>query len=407
MRYAKIDTQSREGVEDYPSTVKQKDLSRLLAQELRDLGLADAGMDKWGLVTATLESNLPDSQAGSVPTIGLLGHVDTSPDVSGAHVKPVVHKNYQGGDIQLPGDPSQVIRVSDNPELNDHIGHDIVTSDGTTLLGADDKAGIAEILTAIQYLKAHPEIRHGRIRIGFTPDEETGRGTEHFDVRAFGADFAYTVDGSSVGEIENETFNASSAVFTVNGVNVHPGYAKDKLVNAIRVASDIIQELRQDPAPETTEKREGYLHPNAIEGGVEQVIIKMLIRDFDPGEMEKKAARLQAVRDTVAAKHPKAEILLEITESYKNMKVKLDEDPRVVDYALEAIRRAGMKPKTQIIRGGTDGARLCFMGLLTPNLFSGGMNFHSRLEWVPVRSMEKSVETIVQLLQIWAEKSLG
>jgi len=406
VRYAKIDTQSKEGVDAYPSTDKQKDLSKLLVDELKALGLEDAAMDQWGYVTATLESNLAD-QASSVPVIGLLGHVDTSPEVSGKDVNPIVHNNYQGGDIQLPGDSSQVIRESENPALKNHIGHDIVTSDGTTLLGADDKAGIAEILTAIQYLQEHPEIKHGKVRIGFTPDEETGRGTEHFDVKAFGADFAYTVDGSSVGEIENETFNASAAVFTIKGVNVHPGYAKDKMTNALRVAADIIQELNSDPAPENTEMREGYLHPYKIEGGVDQVTINTLIRDFDEQEMVKKAARLEAVRDTVAAKHPKANVILDIKASYKNMKVKLDEDPRVVDYALEAVRRTGMEPKMQIIRGGTDGARLCFMGLLTPNLAAGGQNFHSKLEWVPVQSMEKSVDTIVQLLQIWTEKSLG
>ncbi|HDQ45789.1 MAG TPA: peptidase T [bacterium] len=407
LRYVRIDTQSREGADTYPSTEKQKDLSRLLVQELAALGLTDAAMDEWGVVMATLPSNLSPEETEKVPVIGLLGHVDTSPEVSGKDVRPVVHRNHPGGDLVLPGDSSQVIREADNPGLRDHVGGDIVTSDGTTLLGADDKAGIAEILTALEYLIRHPEIRHGTLRVGFTPDEETGRGTEHFDVRKFGADFAYTVDGGAMGEIENETFNAASAVFTVRGVNVHPGYAKGKLVNAVRIATDLVRELQDDPAPETTEKREGYLHPYVIEGGVEQTTIRVLIRDFEQSGMEEKAGRLRTIRDRVAARHPAARIGLEIQESYKNMKVRLDEDPRVVEYALDAVRRAGIEPVLQIIRGGTDGAKLCFMGLLTPNIFAGGLNFHSRTEWIPVAAMEKAVETLVHLVQIWTEKGLG
>ncbi len=406
LRYVKIDTQSQEGVESYPSTEKQKDLCRLLVRELQELGLTDTAMDDWGVVMATLPSNLSGKDSAKVPVIGLLGHVDTSPEVSGKDVKPIVHKAYAGGDITLPGDSSLVIREADNPELMRFVGGDIVTSDGTTLLGADDKAGVAEILTVLDYLIQHPEIKHGNIRIGFTPDEETGRGTEHFDVEQFGADFAYTVDGSTMGEIENETFNAAAATFTVKGVNVHPGYAKNKLVNAIRIAAKIIGELQNDPAPETTEEREGYLHPYVIEGGVEKTIIRLLIRDFDQSGIDAKAERLFAIRKKIAKKYSKALIELEIKESYKNMKVKLDEDPRVVDYALEAVERAGITPGLQIIRGGTDGARLCFMGLLTPNIFAGGQNFHSKTEWVPVLAMEKAVETLVHLVQIWTEKSL-
>jgi len=399
-RYVKIDTQSLEDVEDrYPSTEKQKDLGRLLVKELVELGLADAEMDEYGIVMATLKGNNPSKK----PVIGLLGHVDTSPEVSGKDVKPILHRNYNGGDILLQGDPDQVIRASENPELADAIGHDIVTSDGTTLLGADDKAGIAEILTALDFLRQHPEIPRPTLRIGFTPDEETGNGTKHFDVQRFGADFAYTVDGSTAGEIENETFNAMAAVFTVNGRNVHPGYAKGKMVNAVRIVSDIVQAIENDPAPETTEKREGYLHPYVIEGGVEKTTLKLLIRDFEMDGMKARSRRLQDVRSRMQEKYPKAKIDLDVKESYQNMRVKLDEDPRVVQYALEAVQQAGLQPKLQIIRGGTDGAKLCFMGLLTPNLFAGGQNFHSKTEWVSVQTMEKAVETLVHLIRIWAE----
>jgi tripeptide aminopeptidase len=405
-RYVKIDTQSQEGVEDrYPSTEKQMDLSRLLVEELKGLGLEDAGMDSFGTVMATLSGNLPEGEKSRVPVIGLLGHVDTSPDVSGKDVKPVLNNNYGGGDIPLPGDPDQVIRVSENPELANHIGEDIVTSDGTTLLGADNKAGIAIILTAVEELIRRPEIRRGTLRVGFTPDEEVGNGTAHFDVDRFGADVAYTVDGSTLGEIENETFNASAAVFSIRGVNVHPGYAKNKLVNAVRIAADIVQSLENDPSPETTEKREGYLHPHVIEGGVEKAALKILIRDFEPAGVEQKSNRLMEIRDRISLKYPKAAVDLEIKETYRNMRLKLDEDPRVTEFALEAVRRAGIEPKLQIIRGGTDGAKLCFKGLLTPNIFTGGQNFHSRQEWISVRDMEKAVETLIQLAQVWVEKS--
>jgi len=406
-RYVKIDTQSQEGVEDrYPSTEKQKVLSRLLVEELKGLGLEDAEMDPFGYVMATLPGNLPKGKASRVPVIGLLGHVDTSPDVSGKNVKPALHKNYQGEDIPLHGDPKHVIRASENPELKNHVGEDIVTSDGSTLLGADNKAGIAIILTALEELIRRPDIRRGTLRVGFTPDEEVGNGTAHFDVTKFGADFAYTVDGSTLGEIENETFNASAAVFTVRGVNVHPGYAKAKLVNAVRIAADIIQSLQNDPSPETTEKREGYLHPYVIEGGVDKVALKVLIRDFDLSGVEQKSKRLLEIQDRISAKYPKASIELEIKESYRNMRLKLEEDPRVTEYALEAVRRAGVEPKLQIIRGGTDGAKLCFKGLLTPNIFTGGQNFHSKQEWISIRDMERAVETLIQLAQVWVEKSL-
>jgi len=408
LRYVKIDTQSVEGVEDkYPSTDKQKDLLKLLVEELQELGLKDAAMDQYGYVMATLPSNLGPDEDKKVPVIGLIAHVDTSPEVSGANVKPIIHENYQGDDIVLPGDPNQVLRFDENPALKDHIGHDIITSDGTTLLGADNKAGITEIMTLLEYLVAHPEIKHGTLRVGFTPDEEVGAGTKYFDVKKFGADYAYTVDGETVGEIENETFNAAAATFTVHGVNVHPGYAKNKLVNAIKIVSDIIMELNADPSPETTEKREGYLHPYVLEGGVEKASVKYLIRDFEQAGMDEKAERLKQVHEMMIKRYPKATIELEIKESYQNMKVKLDEDPKVVEYAIEAVRRAGIEPQLQLIRGGTDGARLCFMGLLTPNIFTGGHNFHGKLEWIAVQAMEEAVDTLVQLVQIWVEKSLA
>jgi tripeptide aminopeptidase len=405
--YVKIDTQSQEDVEDhYPSTEKQKNLGKLLFDELIELGLKDVEMDKYGYVTATYPSNVSNEDTLKIPTIGLLAHLDTSPEVSGKNVNPVVHKNYQGGDIVLPGDTKQVIRFRENPELKKYIGEDIVTSDGTTLLGADDKAGITEIMTMIEYLEAHTEIKHGTLRIGFTPDEEAGTGTKYFDIRKFGADFAYTVDGGKAGEVENESFNAFTAVFNISGITMHPGYAKGKLVNAIRIAADIIKEIENDSAPETSEKREGYLHPYIIEGGVEKVFLKILIRDFEMEKIQEKSRRLKVIQDKMTHKYSRATIALEIHESYKNMRYKLNEDYRVVEYALEAVKRAGMKPVLRSIRGGTDGARLSYQGLLTPNIFTGGMNFHSKLEWIPVKAMEKAVMTLVNLIQVWTEKNL-
>jgi tripeptide aminopeptidase len=404
--YVKIDTQSEEDVEErYPSTEKQKELSKLLVKELKELGLKDADIDRYGYVTATLPGNLLEDKNNKVPVVGFIAHVDTSPEVSGKNVNPVLHKNYDGKNIILPSDKSQVIRVDENPALKSHIGDDIITADGTTLLGADDKAGIAEIITALEYLKEHSDIKHGKIKIAFTPDEEVGNGTKYFNVKKFGADYAYTVDGETVGEIENETFNAAVAIFTIYGVNVHPGYAKDKLVNAIRIVSEIIQYLNEEPSPETTEKREGYLHPYVTEGGVEKSTLKVLIRDFEKDGMRSKYDTLNNIKDKVSEKYPKAKIEIEIKEQYENMRFKLEEHPEVVEYALESVKRTGIEPKLQIIRGGTDGARLCFEGLPTPNIFTGGHNFHSKLEWISVQDMEKTVETLVNLVQIWVEKS--
>lgn len=402
LKYATYDTQSAEDAESYPSTERQKDFGRVLVRELQELGLKDANMDEHGYVMATLETNTKKK----VPTIGLIAHMDTSPEVSGKDVKPQIHSNYQGGDIVLPGDKSQVIRAEENPALTQQIGNDIITSDGTTLLGADNKAGIAEIFTAINYLIQHPEIEHGRIRIAITPDEEVGGGTKHFDVKAFGADYAYTVDGETVGEIDNETFCADTVIMKIDGVNVHPGYAKSKLVNSIKIAAEIIDKLPKDSlSPETTEKREGYVHPNNIQGGVESTTLKFLIRDFSVEGLKQKEQFLQKLAQGVVDKYPKAKLDFKIEESYRNMKYKLDEDPKVVEYALEAVKRSGFEPKLNIIRGGTDGARLSYQGLLTPNIFTGGHNFHSKLEWISVQDMEKAVKTIVNLVKIWAEKA--
>ena len=401
-RYVKIDTQSKEGVEDqYPSTEKQKDLLKILVDELKELGCQDVSMDENGYVMGTYPSNLEN---GDVPAIGLIAHVDTSPAVSGKDVKPIIHEDYDGGDIQLPGDDEIVIEADENPALEEHIGHDIITSDGTTLLGADNKAGIAEILTTIEYLNDNPDFKHGDIKIGFTPDEEVGNSTQYFDVDKFGAKYAYTVYGETVGEIENETFNAALAKFEVNGVNVHPGYAKDKLVNSIKIASQIVDMIDENPAPETTEKREGYLHPYVMNGNVEQTNIKVLIRDFEKSGMQDKKAILKGLRDKIAGKYPRAEINLNIEDQYENMKVVLEKNQKVVQNALDAVKQAGLEPKLNLIRGGTDGARLCFMGLPTPNIFTGGHNFHSKKEWIAIQGMEKTVETLVNLVQIWARK---
>ena len=406
--YVKMDTQSEEDVENrYPSTAKQLNLGRLLVDEMKEMGLEDAVMDEYGCVMATLPGNLPDAQTSLVPVIGFLAHLDTSPEVSGTNVMPILHENYQGEDIVLPGDTTQIIRLKENPELKKYIGEDIVTSDGTTLLGADDKAGIAEIMTMIEYLQSHPDIKHGDIRFGFTPDEEVGQGTKYFDISKFGADFAYTVDGEKVGEVENESFNAFTAIITIRGINMHPGYAKGKLVNAVRIAADIIKTMEDEPAPETTEKREGYLHPYSIEGGVGEVVLKILLRDFEMVGIQEKTKRLNIILKRVQEKYSDASIDIEIRESYKNMRSKLEQDTRVLQYALEAVKRTGIQPVLQIIRGGTDGTRLCDKGLLTPNIFTGGMNFHSKLEWIPVNAMELAMMTLVHIVQIWTENGFA
>jgi tripeptide aminopeptidase len=406
LRYVKIDTRSDENSTSCPSTAKQWDLLRLLHEELLGLGLKDATIDENGYVFATVPSNLPPEHAEKVPIVGFIAHVDTAPSITGTNVKPIVHKNYRGGDIALSGDPKQVILASEYPNLEKmYVGMDIVTTDGTTLLGADDKAGVAEIMTAVDLFLQNPEIPRGMVKVGFTPDEEIGRGADHFDVKRFEATAAYTMDGGPLGEIEYETFNAFSAVITLDGVGVHPGYAKNKLVNAIRMAGDFITRLPRELSPEMTESREGYLHPYVIQGQSESVSLRMLLRDFEMGGIEKQKAIVNAIADEVQGLHPKGKVTVEIKESYRNMRYQVEKEPRLVEYAEEAIKRIGVTPNHTIIRGGTDGARLSYMGLPCPNLFAGGEAIHSTLEWVPVQVMDKAAEAIVRLAEIWAERS--
>jgi len=403
LRYVQIDTQSDDNAESFPTTEKQKDLARLLVQELKELGYSDAAMDQWGYVMATVPSNLPHGHP-DVPVIGLIAHLDTYPGVSGHAVKPQVIKDFKGGDIPLPGS-RDAVPVAQNPNLQRCLGHTIVTSDGTTLLGADDKAGIAEILTVAAWLKDHPEFLHGTIRIGFTPDEEVGRGTEHFDVAAFAANYAYTLDGSDLGEIEDETFCADSATIAIVGHDIHPGYAKGKMVNAIRVASHIVESLPKDYLPETTEGREPYLHPIAFNGDVSKAEIKFLVRAFTEEELRQREEILKFIVDKTGDTFPGARIDLTVKESYRNMFYPISKDPKVLEYALEAVERQGIKPSRRPIRGGTDGARLSFMGLLTPNIFAGSQSYHSTHEWVSLDWMSKAVEVTLQILNVWVEKS--
>jgi tripeptide aminopeptidase len=406
-RYARIDTQSSDTSTSYPSTDKQKDLLRVLVEDLKAAGLADAEMDEHGYVMGTLPSNIPPGHPafGKVPTVGLLGHVDTYHEVSGANVRPLVHRNYDGGDITLPGDPSIVLRAAEEPDLAACKGMTIVTTDGTTLLGADDKAGVAEILETVWRLHEKPSRLHGPIRVAFTPDEEVGRGTERFDVKKFGATFAYTVDGSGVGELESETFCADSATLTVFGADVHPGYAKGKMTNAVRVLADVIMALPQFRTPETTEGREGYLHPISVGGNVSEAKAQFIVRDFTEDGLHGLEATLKAAAAWAEQKYPGARAQVEVKESYRNMKYILDQHPQVTDYAEEAIRRAGLTPKRTSIRGGTDGARLTFMGVPTPNLFDGSMNFHGKKEWVPLEWMEAAVQTLLHLMDVWVERN--
>jgi tripeptide aminopeptidase len=405
LRYVTFDTQSREDVEDFPSTPGQLVLLRRLEGELRELGLADVELDRHGYLFATIPAT---TKKRDVPVIGFLAHVDTSPEMPGAGVKPIVHRDYRGQDLVLPDDPTAVIRLADNPALAEQMGHDIVTASGTTLLGADNKAGVAEIMGAAEYLMAHPEIVHGPIRVGLTPDEEVGAGTKHFDVARFGAACAYTMDGETLGELQVETFSADTFVVTVQGFNTHPGYAKGKMVNAIRVAADFIGRLPAGRlSPETTAGYEGYVHPYVVDAAVEQTTIKVLVRDFVTAGLQDKERMLEALAAATRAAHPAAKITTQVVESYRNMKEILDRHPAVVDAAEAAIRRAGIAPRVEPIRGGTDGSRLCFMGLPTPNLFAGEHNFHSRLEWVSTHDMHKAVEVIVELARVWEERTAG
>jgi tripeptide aminopeptidase len=402
LRYVKIDTQSKEGEECYPSTPGQLELLRLLVDELSELGLEDVSMDEHGYVFATVPAT---TSKKNVPAIGFIAHVDTSPELSGAGVKPIVHENYQGQDLVLPDDGT-VIRLADNPHLEEQIGNDIITASGGTLLGADNKAGVAEIVAAARYLVRHPELRHGPVRLGFTPDEEIGEGTRYFDVGRFDACYAYTLDGETLGELVVETFSADTVVLTFGGFNTHPGFAKGRMVNAIKVAADFVGRLPMDAtSPETTEGEEGYVHPYVVDGGVERAVVRMLVRDFSTPGLKEKEDLLRRLAEQTVADWPGARVDFEVQESYRNMREILDAHPQAVEMAQEAIRRAGLELRMAPIRGGTDGARLSFMGLPTPNLFAGEHNFHSRTEWVSTRDMHKAVEVMIELCRLWEERA--
>jgi tripeptide aminopeptidase len=402
LRYVTIDTQSDPDSRTTPSTAKQKDLGRLLIAELRESGLADADMDDNGYVYATL----PATSVKAVPVVCFCSHMDTSPDAPGAGVKPQIVRNYQGGDIALPADPSQVIRVAEHPALKDQIGNDIVTGDGTTLLGADNKAGLAEIVDAMRFLAGHPEIPHGTLKVLFTPDEEIGRGVDKADLKRLGADVAYTIDGETAGQVEDETFSADGATVTIQGVPAHPGFAKGAMENAVKIAARVIENLPKDTcSPETTEGKEGFIHPLSISAELDRATLKFILRDFTTAGLKEKAAVLERAVRSALAGFPRSSCRIEIKEQYRNMKEVLDKHPQVVEHAMEAVRRAGLTPRKASIRGGTDGSRLSFLGLPCPNIFAGEHAFHSRLEWVSVQDMQAAVRTIVHLATVWEQQA--
>ncbi|OPY26757.1 MAG: peptidase T [Methanocella sp. PtaU1.Bin125] len=400
LRYVKYDTQSDSNATAYPSTEKQKVLLQALADELKAMGLDDARMDEWGYVTATL----PGNSGKRVPAIALIGHADTSDQVSGANVKPIVHRDYRGGDIVLPN--GLVIAAADNPDLKGMIGFDIITGSGDTLLGADDKAGVAEIFDAIHYLVTHPGVKHGTVKVLVTPDEETGRGTEKLDAASLKADFGYTVDAGERGEIEAETFSADAMTFRFYGRSTHPGYAKGKMINSVRVAADFLGHLPKDRlSPETTDGRDGYVHCLAVTGNEELTTVKFIIRDFETPKLEVYEDMLKKLAADAVGRHPGSRMEYDLIQQYRNMKEVLDAHPQVEAYAIEAMKRLGITPKPGYIRGGTDGARLCYMGLPTPNIFDGAHNYHSPFERVAVQDMEMAVKTIVEILKVWEERS--
>jgi tripeptide aminopeptidase len=400
LRYVVIDTQSDPASPTCPSTEKQKNLGRMLAAELREMGIADAHLDEHGYVFATIPANTTKN----VPVICFCSHMDTSPDCTGRNVKPQIIRNYRGGDIKLPADPTQVIRAAEHTALKDQIGNDIITTDGTTLLGADNKAGVAEIMDAAHILIQNPQVKHGTIKILFTPDEEIGRGVDKVDLQKLGADFAYTIDGETAGTIEDETFSADGATVIIEGVSTHPGFAKGRMEHAIKIAAAIVDRLpKQGCSPETTEGRQGFLHPIGISGTLEQATLGFIVRDFTEAGLKEKEALLEHIVRSVMEDYPRSTYRIDIKEQYRNMKVVIDRHPEIVDHAMEAIRRAGLKPVRNAIRGGTDGSRLSFMGLPCPNIFAGEHAFHSRLEWVSRQDMEKAVQTIVHLAMIWEE----
>ncbi|OGU56986.1 MAG: peptidase T [Ignavibacteria bacterium GWF2_33_9] len=407
LRYAKIDTQSDDSSTTTPSTAKQFDLGNLLHKELLALGLKDAEIDEHCYVMATIPSNLPSDHPayGKVPTIGFVAHVDTSPDVTDTNVKPQIIENYQGGDIVLPADTSIVIRESENPELANSIGHTLVTTDGTTLLGSDDKAGVAAIMKMAEIFMEDNSILHGDIRIGFTPDEEIGQGTKFFNIKKFGCKYAYTIDGEMPGELNKETFSANGGVIRIKGRDIHPGSAKNIMVNATRVAGELIARFPRNMAPETTEGHEPYIHPHSVEGGIGEATIKILFRDFRTEGLAVQEEILEKVIAEVQEMYPKAEIKLDVKEQYRNMLDTLEKNPEVLDNLWEAAELTGTNPYWKPIRGGTDGSRLTEMGLPTPNIYNGGNNFHSKSEWLNVNALEKTVDTIINVAKVYVEKA--
>ena len=402
IKYVQVDTQSDPKSESFPSSMKQKDLGKVLVQELLTIGVSDAAMDEWGYVYATLPSN----SSKKIPTICFCAHMDTAPDCSGKDVKPIIHKNYTGAPIVLPDVTDQIITTEKHPYLKEKIGDDIITASGLTLLGADDKAGIAIIMDFANFVVNTPAFEHGTIRIVFTPDEEVGRGVEHIDMKRVNADYGYTLDGGNLGDIEDESFSADAVDIVINGISTHPGYAKNKLVNAIKVASEFIEQLPKDSwSPETTEHREGFVHPTYFNAGLEQAKLGFIIRDHDTSKLAEYESRLEHLLNNVVYKHKGVTAEFKVKEQYRNMKEILKTVPFVTDNAIEAMKRAGIEPKPVIIRGGTDGSRLSFMGLPCPNLFTGEMGIHSRQEYVSVQDMEKAVVTMIHLITIWKEKA--
>ena len=400
-RYVQFDTQSDPLSTAFPSTEKQKILSQLLVNELLEMGIDDAHIDDFGYVYATI----PATTNKSVPVICFCAHVDTAPDCSGTGVKPLIHKHYNGADIVLPDDTTQVIRLSEHPYLKNCLGKELITASGTTLLGSDDKAGVAEIMDLAHFLVTHPEVEHGTIKILFTPDEEVGRGVNHVDLKKLGADFGYTLDGGDPGMLEDENFSADAVEVIIHGVSAHPGAAKDKLVNALKIAGEVLAALPRELSPEATTGKEGFLHPVHVDGIAERCAISFIIRDFVTSKLSEKEALLKSIVESIVAVHPGARFEFKVHEQYRNMKEILNDHPRIVAYALEAIRRTGLTPIPGSIRGGTDGSRLSFMGLPCPNLFAGQQAIHSKLEHICIQDMNKSVEMLVHLVQVAAEKS--
>ncbi|WP_299290493.1 peptidase T [uncultured Mucilaginibacter sp.] len=401
LKYVAVDTQSDAGSPATPSTEKQKNLGKILVEELLQIGLQDAHLDEYGYVYATIPANT----VKKVPVICFCSHMDTSPDCSGENVKPIVHQNYQGQDLVLPGDPSIIIRLKEHSDLQHQLGNDVITASGTTLLGADNKAGLAAIVDACKQLMDHPEIKHGAIKILFTPDEEIGRGVDKADMKKLAADFGYTVDGESAGTIENETFSADGARLIIKGVSAHPGFAKGKMQSAIKIAGKILAELPTELSPENTEGKQGFIHPVSVSGFVEEAVIDFIIRDFEDEKLKEHSDVIQKIAEKVLQGFPDASFTLQISAQYRNMKQVLSQHPQVIEYGIEAIKRTGLQPRLQSIRGGTDGSRLSFMGLPCANIFAGEHAFHSKQEWVSVQDMQKAVDTILNLCQIWEERS--